>query len=233
MKTDAGKEFVTASQESFAVSVTPSGRLSADGLKPGKYVLSVTIRERSPNRSISISSSPRLASASQEFELKAPEDGKEAAPHDLGKINLTLHRRLKVGDKAPDFSIKTVDGAPLKLSDFKGKFVLLDFWATWCGPCVAELPHLKETFTKHGGNQRFAMIGLSLDSETKAPKEFATKNGVKWIQGFLGDWSKTTLPKDYGVEGIPSLFLIDPDGKIAALDFRGAQIESTVANALQ
>jgi hypothetical protein len=76
------------------------------------------------------------------------------------------------------------------------------------------------------------MIGLSLDPDIKAPREYAAKNQLGWIMGFLGDWSKTDLPAKYGVEGIPSIFLIGPDGKIIARDLRGETIKTTVASNL-
>lgn len=111
--------------------------------------------------------------------------------------------------------------------------MLIDFWATWCGPCVAELPHLKETYDAFAADERFVMIGLSLDHHAADLKKFIREKGVPWKQGALGDRAKTPLPSDYGVEGIPSVFLIDPEGKIIAKDLRGPAIRSAVARALQ
>ncbi len=139
---------------------------------------------------------------------------------------------LRIGDMAPPFEVKTVDGAPLRLADFRGKFVLLDFWAVWCRPCVHETPFLKETYQAFGANARFAMISLSLDPDAAAPREFARKNDIPWTQGFLGEWSKSAVTPQYGVEGIPAIFLIGPDGKILARDLREEAIKEAAGKAL-
>ncbi len=76
------------------------------------------------------------------------------------------------------------------------------------------------------------MIGLSLDQSKEAPKVYAEKNGLRWTQGFLGDWSQTKLPEAYGVNGIPAIWPIGPDGKVVAKDLRGKGILKAVAKAL-
>jgi peroxiredoxin len=167
------------------------------------------------------------------FTIPEMPGGRSDEPLDLGVLTFKATKNLKIGQAAPLFEIKNVHGQPLRLADYRGRFVLLDFWATWCGPCVAELPQLKETYESFRSDDRFVMLGLSLDASTNAPMEFAQTNEVKWTQGFLGDWSKTSIPNDYGVEGIPSLFLIGPDGNIFAKDLRGSSVKSAVARALK
>ena len=110
--------------------------------------------------------------------------------------------------------------------------MVLDFWATWRPPCRAETPNLKALYESFGKNPKFAMLGLSLDKAAAAPRDYARTEGIGWDQGFLGDWSKATLPARYGVEGIPAIFLIDPEGKIAARDLRGERIRRAVGSAL-
>ena len=87
-------------------------------------------------------------------------------------------------------------------------------------------------YDAYGKDPKFAMLGLSLDKAVEAPRDYAKTEGIAWHQGFLGDWSKATLPARYGVEGIPAIFLIDPGGKIVSTDLRGAEIGKAVAAAL-
>jgi peroxiredoxin len=139
---------------------------------------------------------------------------------------------IKIGDPAPAFRIEALDGKPLSLAGYRGKYVLLDFWATWCGPCLAETPHLKAVFDAIGKDDRFVMVGLSLDKTKDDPRQYAVKQGLGWMQGFLGEWADGKLPDAYGVRGIPSIWLIGPDGKVVAKDLRGGQIKDAVAKAL-
>lgn len=141
--------------------------------------------------------------------------------------------KVKVGQEAPLFATKTTDGKDLKLADFKGKFVLLDFWATWCGPCLGETPNLKAIFEKYGKRDDFALIGLSLDADPGKPAAYAKENGCGWVDGFLGDWGKDEVTKLYGVRGIPSIWLIGPDGKVLANNLRGDGIMAAVRGALE
>jgi len=138
----------------------------------------------------------------------------------------------KVGDVAPDFEVKTLDGKTVKLSDFRGRYVLLDFWATWCGPCLGETPNLQAVYKAFGADRRFVMIALSLDADMGSPQRYVKKNGLKWIQGFLGDMAKSKVTRLYGVRGIPQILLIGPDGRIVARDLRGGAILEAVAEAM-
>ncbi|GEM_PF-2183803 len=141
--------------------------------------------------------------------------------------------RLKAGDVAPDFAVKTLNGKEFRLADHRGKYVLLDFWAISCGPCVTDMSYLKKVYEQFGQNPRFVMIGLNLDEQIQAPADFVKKNGISWSQGFLGGWAageKWMAP--YGVRGIPAIFLIGPDGKVIAKGLIGAQVMTWVENEL-
>lgn len=139
----------------------------------------------------------------------------------------------EVGQEAPGFEIKTTDDKTIKLADYRGKYVLLDFWATWCGPCRGETPNLKAVYEQFGKREDFVMIGLSLDQEKEKPIAYAKEKGTQWIDGFLGGEDKDGVAAKYGVRGIPSIWLIDPDGKVAARGLRGKGILEAVKKALE
>ncbi len=224
LMTDEGRAWQD-SHRTYDVEVDATGAFKVDELPEGPYHLDANLRDGPAGKSEPI--------AGLSLDLDVPGSApKTNAVVDIGTIPLAPKKVLHLGDAAPLFEVKTVDGTPLRLADYRGKVVLLDFWATWCGPCVAETPYLKATYKKFGGLDRFAIIGLSLDNDPSAPKAFAAKEGVKWIQGFLGQWSKSDVAPKYGVEGIPAIFLIDADGRILAKDLRGEAIKEAVGAAL-
>ena len=158
---------------------------------------------------------------------------KSANPGTCGGGAPAARAEPEVGQEAPGFEIKTTDDKTIKLADYRGKYVLLDFWATWCGPCVGETPNLKAVFEKYGQRENFAMIGLSLDQDKEKPIAYAKEKGTGWIDGFLGDWGKDEVTKKYGVRGIPSIWLIGPDGKVIAKGLRGEGILEAVRTVLE
>jgi peroxiredoxin len=114
------------------------------------------------------------------------------------------------GNSAPDFTVTDIDGNKLSLSDYRGKVVLLDFWATWCTPCRAEIPHFVEMQQKLGP-QGFQVIGISMDDEAKPVKEFSQQFKINYPVS-IGD---DKLAQSFGgVLGLPVNFIIDRDGRI-------------------
>jgi peroxiredoxin len=230
-QSEAGRRYHFA-RGRYALHFSPDGSFRIEDVPDGKYTLKVELREGGGN-SPSRFSAPLIASLTKEIDVPGTPGGRSDEPLDLGTFTVEARAVMRSGKSAPDFEVKTVDDKPLKLADYKGKYLLLDFWAVWCGPCVAETPNLKAAWEAYKDDPRFAMVGLSLDPEVAAPINYAKKNQLEWTQGFLGEWSKSEIPERFGVEGIPAIFLIGPDGKIIAKDLRGEEIKAAVARALK
>jgi len=92
------------------------------------------------------------------------------------------------------------------------------------GRAFGELPYLKQVHEKFKDRKDFVMISLSLDKSVKEPREFLKKNELPWLQAYLGEWSQTKVPEQYGVQGIPAIFLLSPEGKIIETELEGSSI---------
>ncbi len=156
----------------------------------------------------------------------------------LGNDELALEYQKKADPLSsirkiiPDFSAKDLDGKPISLEAYRGKVVLLDFWAVWCGPCIAEMPNIKKVYNTYK-DKGFEVIGISLDIDEAKLRDFLKENDIPWRQVFDGQGRNSAIPQQYGIRSIPSMWLIDKDGKLISNNARGEKLENMVAEALK
>ena len=137
---------------------------------------------------------------------------------------LIANPRMVTEKFAPGFKVKALSGGDLSLEKYRGKIVLLDFWATWCGPCRAEMPATKNIWKRFGGDN-FVIIGVSLDHSANALESYLKREEIGWPQ-YLDESGE--IGRLYGVRGIPHTVLIDQNGIVRAVGYRGGRLESKV-----
>jgi len=145
-------------------------------------------------------------------ELAATKSSNPKVAQVVGRAKGELKKMEALG-KPLEMKFTAVDGREVDLAKMKGKVVLIDFWATWCGPCVREIPSVKKTYDELH-NQGFEIIGVSLDSDKKKLEGFLAKNEMTWPQFFDGKGWKTSLAQEHGISSIPAMWLVDKKGNL-------------------
>ncbi|MCO6438755.1 MAG: carboxypeptidase regulatory-like domain-containing protein [Phycisphaerae bacterium] len=162
----------------------------------------------------------------------ATEPVRLVVPEKAFEASMRPGSRWKPGDAPPEITVKTLDGDEIKLVDLRGNTVLLDFWATWCGPCLMEVPSLKKLHEKYKARSDFVMIGISLDHDEQALRRYIKEAKIDWPQVFGENGGAAGAADKFGANALPSTFLIDVDGRIAAVNVFGEDIDESLQKLL-
>ncbi|SFN32776.1 Peroxiredoxin [Chitinophaga sp. YR627] len=197
-----------------------------------KKAIQLDFIQRHPNSIVSLHTIQDYGGAVPQYEMVQPlfeglsKAIKTSVPGKKYSQYLVKISRTAIGKMAPEIALPDTAGNVIKLSSLKGKYVLIDFWASWCGPCRAENPAVVEAYNKYKSHG-FEVLGVSLD---KGPSKSAwikaiKDDGLTWLQVSDLQYWKSPTAEEYGIRAIPQNFLLDPEGKIIAKNLRGEELD--------
>ncbi|SFD29444.1 Peroxiredoxin [Chitinophaga sp. CF118] len=208
--------------KSPAVAVFAMSMVNTQTLLTDKQVIE-DAKKRFPSNTLVTSLTSKLA----EVEQKAATQQGAGAGED--ESNMT---NVKIGQEAPDFSLPDPSGKKISLTSLRGKYVLVDFWASWCKPCRMENPNVVKAYNEYK-NKNFTVIGVSLDKKKEAWLDAVKTDGLTWNHvSDLQFWESAVVPL-YGINSIPTNLLLDPQGKVVAIGLRGEALEAKLKELLK
>jgi thiol-disulfide isomerase/thioredoxin len=187
----------------------PDGRFRISGVEPGAYDFAVNLYGTTEGCLVH-----PISMGVAHFTVKPGE-----THVDLGKVTIPSVTLPKIGDVAADFEYTATEGAKSRLTSLRGSYVLIDFWATWCAPCVAKLDSVEHLRHQFVGDHPLVVVGANLDADTAQARAFLKSKPLPWQHAFLGDWANTDVPRRYAISAIPAYVLIGPDGRILAQEY--------------
>jgi beta-lactamase regulating signal transducer with metallopeptidase domain/thiol-disulfide isomerase/thioredoxin/protocatechuate 3,4-dioxygenase beta subunit len=217
-ETMEGQAYLSTLHHDF-VKLNRDGTFSINGVPAGDYELALKIYEHEDPKACLVNP---VATNVVKFRVTESDVSKNAL--DLGSIEVDAALGPKLGEIVPDFEFETLDGAKKKLSELRGQYVLLDFWTTWCGSCVAALPEVQQLAEKYRSDGRLAVLSMSLDADGNAARRFVQEHKLAGTHGLLGDWPATQVPTRLGISSLPTYLLIGADGKLILKAYSTEQI---------
>ncbi len=187
----------------MTLDVAENGSTKCDIPKPGIYAIGATAIDAQPDHR----GEPIIGRTVYVFSI----DPKAPATQPIA-VHIPARPYLHIADAAPDISATTIDGKTFRLSAFHGQWTVVSFWATWCAPCVEELPKLQSI---HKKLPHVAFVSMSFDGEAADVRKFLDQNHYDWPQVFLGPMQKSKAAEQWGVQVVPAIFLVDPNGNIS------------------
>jgi thiol-disulfide isomerase/thioredoxin len=197
------------SLHNYFVMLDKDGRFLISGVPAGDYDLGLRLFEPPGDGCLVSPVGARI------LHFQVGEDAARGAGVDLGEIAVNVALGPRVGDVVQDFAFADLAGKTTKLSALRGRYVLVDFWATWCAPCVANLPSLAKLHDRFGRDDRLTVLGVNFDDDPDQARKSVAREKLTWAQAFLGRaQDKDGTLSRYAINSVPTHLLIGPDGKL-------------------
>jgi hypothetical protein len=214
---------------SYVLEIGPDGKFRVDDVLPGNYVLSVNPISSVTGNGNGLNPNDRLAIGSAEFTIPELPGGRSDVALELPDVQMHILPRVAVGEPSPDFGAKTVDGKDVKISDFKGKFVLVEMFTDRMEAEANNVQALKSAAATFSGDERFCMLGVDCLATSESMKKYSQSNGLTWTMATVDRrGSEMSGPS----RSLPSIWLVGPDGKVVAKDLHGESINAALTAAL-
>ncbi|HUW82088.1 MAG TPA: M56 family metallopeptidase [Phycisphaerae bacterium] len=219
----------------YAVIVKPDRSFRVEDVPAGEYVFEIGFPAKRDDGD-DPSSRRRFQQAvyaRHRFDVPKMEGGRSDKPLDLGEVELRFMSRDVAGRPAAPFDLQGLAGGRVRLADYRGQYVLLHFWLSSCEHCVKEAEGLRAIRDEYREDDRLAIVGVSLDASSADARRFASRHGLRWAQGWAGDWSTAKIATDYDVRAVPLSLLVSPDGRVMRSGLGVEELKAFVAERLK
>ncbi|MCL4178229.1 MAG: carboxypeptidase regulatory-like domain-containing protein [Verrucomicrobia bacterium] len=213
----------------YAFQIDPDGAFRIEGVQAGQYTLQIHLMEPGDD---DFGGGPIVGSVAREIIVPEIPGGTSDEPLDLDEIKVAVRAQLVVGQPAPPLEARTFDDQPVSLADYRGKLLLLCFWAMQAGGIEADLPLLEKLAHAHAANADLVILGITLDESVEDAADLVKQHNLAWPQGYFSNDEQRQTMQSYPLRRLPSYYLIDPDGNLVAKDLQAAELEATVTEAL-